>query len=344
MGALRIDPELLKALPRRLRIEIAENSGREDFKPSAMVRIKRLLEPYAAELARERRDEGRRRGGKARHGSLPENFRRAGDGETRDHIGAIVGCSGRTLDKATAIVEAAEREPEKYGDLARQMDRTGKIDRLHKHLGRLKARAEAEARAVTMPPGIDLSVGDIRDVLASLREEVDAIITDPPYGGEWLPLYAELGRLAKQALKADGTLAIMTGQAHLLEFGAAVAAHVPYRWTVAFLHPGPQRRMFAYDVATSWKPVLVFGGARGFMDVVTSPAQEKALHDWQQSESGMAALVEQLTKPGDLVCDPFLGVGTTAVVCARLARRFIGCDIDEGAVAIARGRIAEAAT
>jgi len=53
----------------------------------------------------------------------------------------------------------------------------------------------------------------------------------------------------------------------------------------------------------------------------------------------MADLVERLTKPGQLVCDPFLGGGTTALVALALGRRFIGCDIDAAAIAIARRRV-----
>lgn len=53
----------------------------------------------------------------------------------------------------------------------------------------------------------------------------------------------------------------------------------------------------------------------------------------------MATLVERLTKPSALVVDPFLGGGTTAVVCRDLGRRFIGCDIDAAHVATSRERV-----
>lgn len=44
-----------------------------------------------------------------------------------------------------------------------------------------------------------------------------------------------------------------------------------------------------------------------------------------------------------LVVDPFVGSGTTAAVCQRLGRRFVGCDVDAVAVATARRRLAEVA-
>ena len=59
---------------------------------------------------------------------------------------------------------------------------------------------------------------------------------------------------------------------------------------------------------------------------------DKRFHGWGQSESGITSLVEKLTDKGNLVCDPFLGGGVTAVAALRLERRFIGSDIDATAV------------
>jgi DNA modification methylase len=45
------------------------------------------------------------------------------------------------------------------------------------------------------------------------------------------------------------------------------------------------------------------------------------------------------TRPGDLVLDPFLGAGTTAVVADRLGRRWTGCELNSEYAAIAEARI-----
>ena len=55
----------------------------------------------------------------------------------------------------------------------------------------------------------------------------------------------------------------------------------------------------------------------------------------------MSDLIERLTKPGQLVCDPFLGGGTTALAALALGRKFVGCDIDEDYVITAYARIAK---
>jgi len=169
----------------------------------------------------------------------------------------------------------------------------------------------------------------------------DAVITDPPYQQEFLSVFSEL---AKACASADVPLvAVMSGQSYLPEVLRLLCEHLVYRWTLAYLTPGGQAvQQWSAKVNTTWKPVLLFGDATDwFGDVATSKPNDndKRFHGWGQSESGMADLVERLTKPGQLVCDPFVGGGTLAVVALALGRRFVGCDVDSDAVKIARQRI-----
>lgn len=53
----------------------------------------------------------------------------------------------------------------------------------------------------------------------------------------------------------------------------------------------------------------------------------------------MEALVRDFTDPGELVCDPFAGSGTTGVACIRLGRRFVGWERDPKYHAIAVKRL-----
>jgi len=50
-------------------------------------------------------------------------------------------------------------------------------------------------------------------------------------------------------------------------------------------------------------------------------------------------LIELYTYEGDLVLDPFLGSGTTALAAVRSGRRYAGCDTDPTYVEIARSRV-----
>jgi site-specific DNA-methyltransferase (adenine-specific) len=52
-------------------------------------------------------------------------------------------------------------------------------------------------------------------------------------------------------------------------------------------------------------------------------------------------LIELYTYEGDLVLDPFIGSGTTAVAAVRTGRRYVGVETDPGYVELAMARIAE---
>ena len=50
-------------------------------------------------------------------------------------------------------------------------------------------------------------------------------------------------------------------------------------------------------------------------------------------------IVSGMSRPGDLVVDPFTGSGTTGVVCVETGRRFHGIELREEYAAIARARV-----
>jgi ParB-like chromosome segregation protein Spo0J len=115
--------------------ELAENRHRKDFTPSELVAIGAELEHEERELAKEREREGGRCKGS---GKLPDPDK----GSTRDKVAAHLRISGRTYEKAKAVVEAATAEPAKYSYLVEAMDRTGRVDSAYRQL---KSRQQDEA-------------------------------------------------------------------------------------------------------------------------------------------------------------------------------------------------------
>ena len=63
------------------------------------------------------------------------------------------------------------------------------------------------------------------------------------------------------------------------------------------------------------------------------------IHPTQKPDSLFEELIKVHSNPGDLVVDPFLGGGTTAVAALALGRHFAGCDIDEKYVELALERL-----
>ena len=56
--------------------------------------------------------------------------------------------------------------------------------------------------------------------------------------------------------------------------------------------------------------------------------QGNNLHDSMKPVPLMQCLIENSTQNGELVLDPFIGSGTTALACIRSKRNYIGCEID----------------
>ena len=65
----------------------------------------------------------------------------------------------------------------------------------------------------------------------------------------------------------------------------------------------------------------------------------KKIHPTQKSLNVVKRLVKYHSKEGDIVLDPFMGSGTTAVASKQLGRNFIGCEIDSGYIKLANERL-----
>ena len=265
----------------------------------------------------------------------------------RDKAGKAANVSGRAVAQAKRVAEAAKSKPEmadivskvESGELA--LDRADRIVRDREAAERRQQEALAQQQHIEVGTRIDIRLGDFRDVLADLQD-VDAIITDPPYPGEFLPLLDDLAAWSDKVLSEDGVLVVLFGQTYLPEVYRRLDGHRPYRWTGAYLTPGAGYASMARKVQSNWKPVLVYGGGPRFADVFRSEgtdAAAKSLHYWGQDYGAFHQIVERLTKPGQTVVDPFMGSGTTLAAAKALGRHAIGCDIDVNHVDVARKRL-----
>ncbi len=68
----------------------------------------------------------------------------------------------------------------------------------------------------------------------------------------------------------------------------------------------------------------------------------RALHPTQKPEALVERCVAASTTVGDLVIDPFSGSGTTAVICARMERNFIGFELEEIYIKASKARVNKA--
>lgn len=180
-------------------------------------------------------------------------------------------------------------------------------------------------------------------------DSVDLILTDPPYPKKYLYLWDQLGEVAARVLKPGGILATYSGLYHLPYVLDALGKRLSYCWMLSLQHAGKTHLVFASNVISNYKPILVFkkGGRQKFekaiADTITNDHRDKTFHKWGQGEGGVRHLMEMFSNPGDLVLDPFAGGGTTLAVASALGRRCICIEIADSHFDIANSRIRDLA-
>ena len=97
-------------------------------------------------------------------------------------------------------------------------------------------------------------------------------------------------------------------------------------------HPQAETTQYGNGTQTNdyvWQPNPLGAKPRDVLEIpVTSNGmEEKTPHPTQKPEELIRRLVLASSSVGELVIDPFLGSGTTAVVAEQLKRRWMGCDI-----------------
>ena len=326
-------PVRVISLENILRGEHDENVFRKDFTPSEAVAIGEALEPLERQAAKERMLAGK----------PCENFTQ-GSGKSLDKVAAVVGMSRPTYQKAKEIVQYAQTI--QMPELIEIMDEKGIEHALkRKHEIEIEQRRAELARAAEQVPPSErwrIWQDDIRT--ARLDEQVDAIITDPPYPREYLPLWDELGRFAKENLKTGGVLLAMAPGPYLPQIIEMLGRHLTYQWVLACELPGQSASAIQSGVRNiMWKPILVYRNGGDPInigsDLFRNNKSDKNFHEWGQGLDGYEWQVENFTQPNDIICDPFLGGGTTAIAALKHGRRFVGFDVDAESVSISKGRL-----
>lgn len=303
-----------------------------------------VLPLYEAQAAK-RRAHGTTAPGRTLVAGLPQGL----EPKARDRAAKATGASGRNVQHAKALAAKAP-------DLADAVKAgAATINDAASELRKRDAKARAEQRQTVWDAAanrvgsrVDVRHGDFREVLADLEPgSVDAIVTDPPYPDDALPLWSDLAEFAAKVLRPGAPMFAWSGQYRLPEVLARITEHLDYQWTINLALPGVNGRFRATHMVQTWKPIIVatvgpWGPHAWHPDQVTSPAKDQALYEWQQHGQPAADLIARYVPEGGLVVDPFAGVGTFGIAAVSSGRRFIGAELDDERHRTAQGRVAEA--
>lgn len=212
-----------------------------------------------------------------------------------------------------------------------------------------------------------LYLGDCREIMPTLAEPADLLLTDAPYEvtkggsqvnkpessfrGGWLQDYANGGAivtlcpwhtwlpLAPAALAENAHVYLFSNDRELqaarhhaeaagFRFHRLLVWHkrsaVPARWyqqTCEFVLFMRQGKAFRINDPSSQTLASLF--QRDESGTITDLA-----HPTEKPAALCRHYIENSTKRGGLVLDPFMGSGTTGVAAISAGRRFVGCEIE----------------
>lgn len=207
---------------------------------------------------------------------------------------------------------------------------------------------------------------DYKDVLGELPDNyVDLIITDPPYkttkrggtgnsGGMCKKKEFLSGQVFKnnnveiedfipelyRVLKEGSHCYIMTNHVNLHKM-LEVAKEIGFHFIKSLIWDKGNKIM-GQCYMSQYEYVLFFRKGKhkkinncGTSDILSIPnkktkdSEGKNLHDTEKPIELAKILIENSSQEGDLVVDPFVGIGFVPIACKELNRKFGGSEIDE---------------
>ena len=217
---------------------------------------------------------------------------------------------------------------------------------------------------------------DVREVFKTIPDNsIDLVVTDPPYkttsrgnagtsGGMLQKEINKKGQVFKhnnikpqeyipelyRVLKDGSHCYIMTNHVNLQEM-LNVATESAFKFVKCLIWDKGNKIMGQYYMS-SFEYILFLrkGKAKrinncGTADILRVPniklkgEDGKNLHDTEKPVELMKIMIDNSSNEGDIVFDPFMGIGSTGVACLELNRRFIGVELDEQYFPIAKNRI-----
>jgi DNA modification methylase len=235
----------------------------------------------------------------------------------------------------------------------------------------------ATVKSETLAEGVTLYLGDCREILPTLPK-VDAVVTDPPYEvtqtsitSQTNPSGFQNGWMAKgypvntrkmfecpppeswahlifDACDDSADCYAMVNDRNLVRFSSALysAGWKHHNLLVWKKETGIPNRWYFKDAEFA---LYLF---KGRAETINNPQSTVVFecpgrmpnreHPSQKPVDLLAHYISNSTKVGDIVLDPFSGVGSTGVAAVKLGRKFIGIEIEPKYFDIACRRISDA--
>lgn len=208
-------------------------------------------------------------------------------------------------------------------------------------------------RIEQLAEGVTLYLGDCREILPTLGK-VDAVVTDPPYGvgvkygAEYDDKRADYWDWLRERINIARSTASLVVFTHRV---SALREITDWDWVGVWSKPGAfGSRLGNSCVLPHWEPIFLYGihatgvNSKYASDVITcNPEPAKAgikgvgrdkwdgefySHPCPKPVSLYQQFLSTYAQNARLICDPFMGSGTTGVASVSMGRSFIGIEIE----------------
>ena len=217
-----------------------------------------------------------------------------------------------------------------------------------------------------------LFLGDCLNVLADLPDEsIDCLLADPPFGyyyrskshklplttiandrHEAVPLLRSALQLIHPKLKQDGVGFIFTNWQCYVSMSSVIGELFDIKnvliWEKNAWSRGDCKGNWGYQ----YEMVIFFrkkiepkfrrflrGKREGNILKYKKLPTNYMSHPTEKSVPLLEYIIEKSTAPGDMVCDPFAGSGSTLVAAKNLGRNYIGIELEEVWYQVAKERL-----
>ena len=203
--------------------------------------------------------------------------------------------------------------------------------------------------------------GDSLSVLRGLPDGcIDAVITDPPYGIGYVSRNGKQIKNDKspfiwflydayRVLKPNGGALVCFTHWDVQQAFIDAMQIAGFRvkselvWNKVHHGMGNTRAQFApvhENILFAVKGAFAFPGTRP-RDLLTCEKLDSAhrIHPTEKPVGLLEDIITSVTRPGDLILDPFAGSGSTLAAAKQTGRRYIGVELDAGCFETARQRL-----
>ena len=190
------------------------------------------------------------------------------------------------------------------------------------------------------------------DIMRKLPDNsVDLVLTDPPYGvgkAAWDSCFPTMITWAeiKRIMKNGASILVFPGEKDSDKKLPILFNTFKFQWVLVWYKSNNMqfgKTGFSKHNLIWWlsknRPLTIPHYKRDFYDIPII-INTNIDHPSPKPVRLITQLIDNYSNPGDLVLDPFLGSGTTAVACAELDRDFIGIEISPAYCALAEKRVA----